>query len=840
MLFGFKEIDRHLVIEMELVPGETIARRLLTGCLPLDEALPIMKQIAYALEAAHERGVIHRDLKPANIKITPDGRVKVLDFGLAKVLASDASLEEQQTRSLATPVTHSGVIVGTPRYMSPEQARGKPLDQRTDIWAFGCIFYEVLTGRPPFAGDHSTETLAAILRDEPDWRALDHVPVALQRLIRRCMRKELELRLRHITDARIEIQDHLNETASLAFVPPADLPRRFLTGRRLAGAVLAAVVAAAVVGAWWIGARFSDPEARLARVVIPLDPGQRLVTGASMPLALSPDGTHVAYVAAQAGARSRVFVRALDQFEAVPLAGTEGATAPFFSPDGEWIGFYAGDALRRVSLRGGTPLRITEAPSVAAAAWAPDDTIVFATTFPFDGLWLVPASGGTPEQLTTPDATKSVLRHTNPRLLPDGKTVLFTAVAADAAYMGVLSLATREWHLLPQMQMTGGGAQFVAPNRLVYAQDGSLITMTFDPRRGDMKAGPLPLLDRAETGDDGTAWFEVSRDALVYVPGRTGLPQRTLMLVDRNGRATPLTEQRGAYSHPRFSPDGRWVAVTVDAASGSDIWLYDAARGTRTRLTTASGAGFPTWTPDARWITFQTSRTAAWNLFRQPADGSGSPEPLLTASPPHRQVVMSQMAASFLPGTPPALTGANPQFPASWTSSGTLAFTERKASGERDIWILESEGDPTPFLITPSDEWAPTFAPNGRLLAYASDESGRAEVYVQPYPGPGQKWLISTDGGTDPVWAPGGRELFYRLGNHIMAVPIQQTPVFAAGTPKPLFDGTFEFSDLNRNFDVSPDGQRFLMIRSDTAEAPSELRFVLNWAEQLRESGQRR
>ena len=838
MLFGFKEIDRRSVIEMELVPGETLAHRLATGAMSVEEALPVIKQIAQALEAAHERGVIHRDLKPANIKITPDGWVKVLDFGLAKVLGCPAP--DEITQSPTAPPSHPGTILGTPRYMSPEQVRGKQLDRRTDIWSFGCVFYEALTGRPPFAAEPGSDTLAAILRDEPDWQALDHVPVPIQRLIRRCLRKDLQVRLRDIADARIEIEELLNETASVALVSRADLRRHLLSRRRLIATALAAAVAAAAVIAWWMAARSPTPRPQLARVAIPLDPGQHLVTGTSMLLALSPDGTRLAYVAAGAGARSQIFLRGLDRFEATPIAGTEGATAPFFSPDGEWVGFYAGDELQRVSLRGGIPLKICEAPSVASAAWAPDDSIVFATTFPGDGLWRVAASGGVPEQLTKPDVTKGLLRHTHPRLLPDGTTVLFTAVAADGAYAGILSLTTREWRILPQTQMIGGGVQFAAPDRLVYAQAGSLIARTFDPRRGEVRGAPLPLLERVETAEDGTAWFDVSPGALVYVPGRTSVPQRMLMLVDREGRATPLTELRGAYSHPRFSPDGRRVAVAIDSASGSDIWLYDVLRGTRTRFTSIGACKFPTWTPDGRWITFRTSRTAAWTLFRQPTDGSGPPEPLLTASPPPRPAVISQIAARLLPGTPPALTGANPQDPASWAAGGALAFTERKPSGERDIWVLERGSNPTPFLMTPWDEWAPAFSPNGQLLAYASDESGRSEVYAEPYPGPGQKWLISTDGGTDPVWAPDGRQLFYRLGGHIMAVPIQFAPAFAAGTPRLLFDGLFETSDLDRNFDVSPDGQRFLMIREEHAESAPEFHFVFNWAEELKESGQRR
>jgi serine/threonine-protein kinase len=645
------------------------------------------------------------------------------------------------------------------------------------------------------------------------------------------MRKELHARLRDIADARIEIDEFLTETPSRAF--PSAMARRQRSWLRhvLSGAAVAAGLAAAAFAGWWMTGRMSPPPGRLTRVAIPLQPGQQLVTGTSLPFAVSRDGQRLAYVATRPGAPAQIFLRGLDRFEAASIAGTEGASAPFFSPDGEWIGFYAGDALQRVTLRGGPPLKIGDAPPVASATWTPGDRIVFATTVPGDGLWRTTLAGGAPEPLTKPDAAKGELRHTNPRLLPDGKTVLFTALTADGVFAGLVALDTRESRLLPDTRMTGGGAEFIAPDRLVYAHAGSLVSRIFDPARGELRGGPSPLPERVETAEDGTAWFEALPAALVYVPGRANLPQRTLMVVDRDGRAAPLTDARGAYSHPRFSPDGRWVAVTIETESGSDIWLFDLQRGTRTRFTTAGSSRVPVWASDSRSIAFQTSRSGAWTLFRQRLDESGRPQPLLTGSPADHEAVMSQIAARLLPGSPPTLTGANPQAPSSWAKGGAIAFTERRPSGERDLWVLEPDSSPSPFLMTPWDEWAPAFSPDGQWLAYVSNESGRAEVYVQPYPGPGQKWLISTDGGTDPVWDPDGRQLFYRVGTRIMVASIQPAPSFIAGTPRPLFDGAFETSEHERNFDISPDGRRFLMIRSETTESLPQFRLILNWLE---------
>jgi eukaryotic-like serine/threonine-protein kinase len=827
MLLGFRQLDQRSVIEMELVPGETLALRLAMGPLPIAQALPIMQQIAQALEAAHERGVIHRDLKPANIKITPEGRVKVLDFGVAKVLVDKPKLDDI-SHTPTVSLSHKDVVLGTPRYMSPEQLRGQPVDRRADIWSFGCIFYQVLCGRPPFADEAETDMVAAILRDDPDWEAIAHVPTGVQRLVRRCMRKDTQLRLRDIADARIEIEEFLSETHPRSFVS-GPVVRRWSPRTSLTGVAIAAGLALAAIGGWWMARRPVAVRPELARVAIPLNPGQHLVTGASMPFAVSADGHRLAYVAAGAGVPAQIFVRDLDRFEAVPVAGTKGATTPFFSPDGQWIGFYAGDALQRVTLSGGAPLVIANAPPVAGATWASDDTILYATTVPGDGLWRVAAAGGLPEALTKPDTSKGELRHTHPRLLPGGAAALFTALTGDGAYAGILTLGTRASRLLPQTRATGGGVQFVAPDRLVYAHAGGLVATGFDPAAGEVRGGPQPLVERAETADDGTAWFEATSPALVYVPGRSAVPQRTLMLVDRDGRATPFTDVRGAYAHPRFSPDGRWVAVTIETESGSDIWLFDIQRGTRTRFTSLGATRFPTWTPDARSIAFQSIRTAAWTLFRQRVDDSGPAQPLLTGSPASHADVMAQMSARLLPGSPPMLTGANPQAPESWSVSGALAFTERRPSGERDIWVLEPDSSAAPFLMSPFDESAPAFSPNGRLLAYVSDESGRPEVYVQPYPGPGQKWLISTGGGSDPVWSADGRQLFYRDGTRMMAASIDLTPAVAAGTARPLFDGAFDVSDLDRNFDVSPDGRRFLMVRSEAAGALPQFRVVFNW-----------
>ncbi len=842
-LHGLTEFGGSTILEMELVPGDTLAERVARGPMTVDEALPVFKQIAQALEAAHDRGVIHRDLKPANIKVLSDGRVKVLDFGLAKAFDSDSSGVD----SAADPILNvtssrsaTGMILGTARYMSPEQARGKALDRRTDIWSFGCVLYEVLAGKAPFVADTGSDTLAAILKEEPDWSVLAGAP-SLQRLARRCLRKDLQSRLRDIADARLELEELLQDSVSMRPLTSAVATRASRRPLAIGAAVALVVLAIGAVAAWFAAPWRSAEPPPPTRVTIALPPAQQLAVGPSPSLALSLDGRRLVYVAAQPGRLTQLYLRPLDHFEATAIAGTEGASAPFFSTDGNWIGFYANDAIQKISLDGGAPLKICDAPPLSSATWLKDGGIIFGTTLVGDGLWRVSADGGTPERLTTPDPAQKEEHHLYPQALPGGRAAVFTVLTDQGAFGAVLSLETRQWRRLPQVRPSRGGLQFVSTGHLLVAQAGGLAAIPFDPGRGETTGSPITVSERIAISANAGASFGVSEGGtLAYVPGRNAVPRRTLVAVDRDGRTTLLSDARAAYAQPRFSPDGRWLAMTIESESGADVWVHDLQRGTRTRLTNGDSAGFPVWSPDAAEVGFHAAHLGPWSLYVRVADGSRAAEPLLTGSRPEPAAAWSpDPAEKLLPGFVPRLTGAHPQYPMSWTPDGrTLVFAERKPNGERDIWVVERGSDPTPFLLTPSDEWSPAFSPDGHWLAYVSGESGRSEVYVQPYPGPGGRWLISTEGGTDPVWAPNGRELYYLQDDQLMAVPIQGATALNAGTPRRLFQGRYELSDIGRNYDLSPDGTRFVMIRSDESEGTAQMHVVLNWLGELKSRSQ--
>jgi serine/threonine-protein kinase len=726
------------------------------------------------------------------------------------------------------------MIVGTARYMSPEQARGTAIDRRTDIWAFGCVMYEALAGKPPFLADTGTDTLAAILREEPDWTAFTGPP-PLQRLVRRCLRKDLQSRLRDIADARLEIEELLQESAAMPAVAAAARGSRRLL--RIGTIAVAAVlgVAAGVLLAWRSLTGGPADRPAPARVVIALPAGQQLAVGPAPALALSADGRRLVYVALQSGGRTQLYLRPLDTFDATAISGTHGASAPFFSPDGEWIGFYANEAIQKISIQGGAPLKICDAPPLSSAAWLQNGAVIFSTTLAGDGLWRVSADGGAPDRLTEPDAAQKEVQHVYPVPLPGQNAALFSIITGDGVIGAVLPLDSLKWRRLPQVRASSGGAQFLPSGHLIAAQPGGLVAIRFNPDTGETSGSPTPLAERIAASMTGGVFAVSQSGTLAYVPGRTSVPRRTLVAVDRDGRAAPLSDVHAPYVQPRFSPNGRFVATTIESETGADVWIHDLQRGTRTRLTNVDSAGFAVWSPDALRVAFHAAHLGPWSLYTRVADGSGPAEPVLTGSRPAPTAAWSRdPAEKLLPGFVPTLSGANPQYPMSWTPDRhTLVFTERKPNGERDIWVVEDGTDPTPFLLTPSDEGAPTLSPDGRWLAYVSDESGRNEVYVQPYPGPGGRWLISTDGGTDPAWSPDGSELYYRRADQLMAVPIQTAATLNAGTPRLLFEGRYERSDIGRNYDVAPDGKRFVMVRSDEPEPSARIHVVLNWQEEV-------
>jgi eukaryotic-like serine/threonine-protein kinase len=857
-IYGFEDREGIHALVLEFVEGETLHAHLraqpqrggVRGIgqpdgLPVGAALIIARQMADALEAAHERGIVHRDLKPANIilqgtrtspsSVDSSSRsrdevvVKVVDFGLAKVEAAETVHDPSLSPTVTIGGLSEGVVLGTAAYMSPEQARGRSVDKRTDIWAFGCVFFEMLTGRNPFGGDTVSDTIAGILEREPDWRLLpEATPATIRRLLQRCLEKDLRRRLHDIADARLDIDD----VSSVSGTPwtPAEATHARPTSRTpwvVAGLVaLLVILAVAVTVTWWPG-RGASSRSPLARVTIALPSGQTLEKGRFPPIALSPDGRLLVYTASIDGGRTQLYLRPIDEFTARAVPASEGATTPFFSRDGRWLGFYANGALKKVSVAGGVPLTICDAPPVSSATWGENDVIVFATMLSSSGLWLVSANGGDPEQITTPKADET--GHGYPQLLPGGREVLFSVWHKNGWHLALLDLKARTWRVLGNGRVVGEGAQWLSTGHLIYAQAGGLVATPFTPSTGTLDRPPVPLLERIETARFGGAYFAVAADAgtLVSVPAATIVADGTLLRVERDGRVAPLIESRAAYEYPAVAPDGRRVAVTIASESGSDIWILDLGRTTRVRATAGGTSGFPVWRPDGARVAFQSTAPGPFNLFWTVLDRSEPQAFLKSAGSGHS---WPANGADLLPGTLPTLSGAGPQFPMSWSPDGsTLAFHERKPDGERDIWVVSAGSDPVPFLITPFDERSPRFSPDGKWLAYVSDESGRNDVYVQPFPGPGAKWLVSTDGGIDPVWSRDGRELFYRHDDELMTASVSLKAGFSAGRPQRLFEIRVDAGDDGPNYDVSPDGTWFVMPRRNRGAIPGELHLVLNW-----------
>ncbi|MDA2927430.1 protein kinase [Acidobacteria bacterium AH-259-G07] len=817
-IYGLEETDGVRFLVLELVEGETLAERVAKGPLPVEEALEICRQIAEGVEAAHEKGVIHRDLKPANVKITPEGMVKVLDFGLAKALEGERPVTDiSQSPTLTDAMTRSGVILGTAAYMSPEQARGKRVDKRADIWAFGCVLYELLTGKRPFEGETITETLAGILKGEPGWEVLsENTPWRVRDLLHRCLQKHPHDRLRDIGDARIEIKKALSDPATVSPIgvisaaQPARWKRAIPWG--VAG-LITVVLLISLVGLWQAALPVDQP---LMRLKVELTPSESLWTDIGASAVLSPDGAHLAYVIGS-GTSGQLYLRKLDQLEATLLSGTESAYHPFFSPDGQWVAFFTPRELKKVSVFGGAPLTLCDVSRNRGGSWGPDDTIIFAPT-PNSALSRVPALGGTPEQLTVLD--EGEYSHRWPYVLPGGRAVLFTAHTSgrnfDDANIEVLILETGERKVLHQ---GGFYARYVPSGHLVYVREGTLFTAPFDLDRVELTGPPAPILEGILSNSSwGGAQFAFSQTGtLVYLAGTSRGGEYSMLWIDRQGAVSSLSGERRRYFGPRFSPDGGRLALQIDSESNQDVWVYEIEREAMTRLTFDEAAdGFPIWSPDGQQVAFSSDRDGGQlNLYRKPADGSREAERLSESK--NNQVVTS------------------------WSPDGNfLAFNEESPETGWDIWVLPLEGDRKPelFLGTRFAEVYPEFSPDGRWIAYMSNESGRMEIYVRPFPGPGGKWQISTEGGRLPRWSPDGRELFYRNGNKMIAVAVRsEGESLRAGKPRQLFEGSFPSLYPYPDYDITPDGKRFVMFKMDTEKeeaAFTHLNFVLNWFEELK------
>jgi len=822
-IYGFEEADDVRFLAMELVPGETLAERVAKGPVPVEEALEICRQIAEGVEAAHEKGVIHRDLKPANVKVTPEGKVKILDFGLAKAFEDEIPAADiSQSPTLTEEMTRAGVILGTAAYMSPEQARGKPVDKRADIFAFGAVLYELLTGKRVFEGETVTDTLAKVLEGEPNWDALpQNTPTAIRTLLLRSLRKDPDKRFRDIEYAKIQIEEALNEPAT---VSPTGVTRVVQPVQQRWGMGVGLVVLGAVIAglAVWLLIQPSEPEQRLNKFTI--TPTTALRLSGWNELAISPDGRHFIY-AANSAIGNQLYLRSLDDFVDRLILGTEGVVgSPFFSPDGESVGFFAGGSLKKVSLAGGSPITLCEATDPAmGGSWGPEGTILFTASGEGGSpvLYRVSAAGGEREILT-PDLDEGQGGYQRPHLLPEGRAVLLSRFLPPNSYqIEVLSVDTGERKIILE---GGSDARYVETGHLIYEQagTGNLMAVTFDSTSLEVTGDPVQVVQGVRGTLPGYVDYAVSDDGtLVYVPaGGQTLHQHSLVWVDREGRETAVTEEKRAFAGPKISPDGKRVTFSVGDNTGRYVSIYDLEADSFSRLTFEDErSGSALWSPDGKWLIFQSGQVGGESgIVRQPFDGS-RPQERLTSTTAR-------------------------QLPHSWSPDGQyVAFSESGRPGGYDIAILPTEGESTPQFIISSEahECCPQFSPDGKWLAYVSNELGRHNVYVSPFPEPNVKWLVSEEeeGGEQPVWHPNGKEIFYRSRNRMMVASVRAGDrALNIGRPEVLFEGSYVSTHSApqgyQYYAVSPDGRRFLMLKEETVQHQSQINVVLNWFEELK------
>jgi len=833
-IYGLEESEDGPCLVMELVEGQTLAERLARRALPVKEALKLALQIASALEAAHEKGIIHRDLKPANVMVTNDGLVKVLDFGLAKMLEPETPGEDDSrlpTRTAA--VTREGAAVGTLPYMSPEQVRGTRLDFGTDIWAFGCVLYEMMTGKRAFQGKAGMEVAAAILEKEPDWMALqERAPHAVVRLIRRCLRKDRHRRVQHVGDARIEVEDILEGADETAATKVVEV-NRGIARRVLPWLAVGALVGAAVT----FGFLRSSREAAGGDIVdrgpvqmtVDLPEGLSVTMGLIREMAVSPDGSRFV-IAANDGKTQRLYIRTLQEAAARVVPGTEGASTPFFSADGEWIGYFAGGHLWKLRLSGGEPVNLGPAipPGIRGAAWGPNGDIVMGAVGT-RGLYLLPAAGGGSRAITSLDEDAGEIAHATPEFLPGGKTVLFTVVSnVTSSRIESLDLDSGSRRtLIPN----GSVPRYVEGGYLVYCDGGVLNAVRFDAEAVRVSGSPVPVLNGVGVIGVSQAYYAVSLGGtLAYIAQDEAGTRRTLYRVDRNGVTVPIPLDEQAYESASLSADGQWLA-SVTRAPGAAIWVTPVGRLAPERLPLEEEVFHPIWNPDGSRITFSATWGGESDLYQVPVDGSADPVRLTRTS--------------------------HIKQPTGWSPDGRwLAFQELRGGGQFELRLLhltDGSGSGEPEVVV-GDGVGGTISPDGHWLAYAVPGEG---VFVQRFPGGAGRRKVSTGDGLYPAWSPKGDELFYVRGYPFLgqALPSREpldpgseeppdfisvafdpgsTPRF--GEERVLFSRDLHYGRLGaRSYDVAPDGRSFVIPGPDTGTAPSRIHVILNWRAELDE-----
>ena len=806
-IYGLEDVNGQQVIILEFVEGETLADRIARGPLPVDDALALARQIADALEAAHEKGIVHRDLKPANIALSRDGVVKVLDFGLAKATeASTAVHLDMPTLTSPALMTSQGVILGTAAYMSPEQAKGRSADKRSDVWAFGCVLYEMLTGHRPFGGEDVSETLASVLRDEPDWQALPAAARPLASVLRRLIEKDPAQRLRDIGDVKLLMSD-----AGQHAIPAVNVATR--SRGWIVGAVAVGVAAAAISGVlakpWWSAATPTPRVERfaLASMTAPLStepPGRNI--------AISRDGSHVVYTTGSSP-RFQLVVRPINRVEGTVIAAADRVRDPFFSPDGRQVGYATLDELRRVPIAGGPSIRICRLPIVFnGASWGPDDSIVFAQAGGL-GLFRVAAAGGEPERIAAPDVSKGERNYFRPMILPDGRSILYTVeLSGGQTRIVARRLAGGEATTVVE---SGFGAEYLASGHLLYGQEQRLLAVPFDAAGLRTTGAAVPIQEDVSTkGLAGVANVAATGDGtVVYISGGMSRGPRHIVWVDRRGTPTRAIDEPLEFPrYPRLSPDGGRLAITTGPSVEGNIWVHDLGERSRppVRLTFENHNLFPIWFPDGKRILFITrGRTNYLNAIA--ADGSSPAPETLT-------------------------THGEPQVPLTWVPGTDLVLVARVTAETRQDLELFQMTDRTwrHWLQTRFDELEARVSPDGKWVAYTSDQTGQPEVWVRSFVDAGTPVRISSDGGRDAVWSGDGRELFYRNGLKMMAVKVKPAAAsMQVESTQQLFEGGFE-PGSQRAFDVGPGG-RFLMIAASARDSSQSMVLVRNWAYEIKD-----